>query len=192
MRGKSLNLEIAPLEIKGADKSVIKETQSVNKVPSSAEAWLYKMQSTDNWSLVLAYCVFPGGSRDIRTIKCSDGTPEYIRMLKNRRRMSVNLDTDRGKDWVELSHAQPKSPRSDWPTLKQADEIQLDQDAGFRLGPRIEQLGGSFGLRKDILGESRTRNNYYCAVFPHGEHSIPILCYVVTRVLALIRAHQHS
>ena len=192
MRGRGLNLQVGSLEIKWAGKSAVKKTQSVNKVPSSAQAWRYRVQSTDNWSLVLAYCVFPGGSRDIRIIECSDGAPEYIRMLKNRRRMSVSLDTDRGKDWVELSHAQPDSPGSEWPTLRQADQIQLDQDAGFSLGSRIEQLGGSLGLRKDILGESKTRNNYYCAVLPHDDHRIPILCYIVTRVLALIRAHQHS
>jgi len=192
VKGRNLNLQVGSLEIKWAGKSVIQKTQSVNKVPSSAQAWRYRMQSTDNWSLVLAYCVFPGGSRDIRTIECSDGTPEYIRMLKNRRRMSVFLDTDRGKDWVELRHAQPDSPGSEWPTLRQADEIQLDQDAGFSLGSRIKQLGGSFGLREDILGDSGLHRNYYCAAFPRNDHRIPILCYVATRVLALIRAHQHS
>ncbi len=195
MKGKSLNLEARSLKIKWAGKSVIDGIQAVgDRDYSRAQAWRYRVQSPDNWSLVLAYLVFPGGSRDIRILECSDDTPEYIRRLKRGLRMSVYRDTGRGKDWVELSQAQPDpdSYREERSTLKQADEIQLDQDAGFSLGSRIEQLGGSLGLRKDILGESKTRNNYYCAVFPHDDHRIPILCYIVTRVLALIRAHQRS
>ena len=195
MRGRSFNLKVAPLEIKWVGKSIIKKTQSVNKVPSSAQAWRYRVQSTDNWSLVLAYCVFPGGSRDIRTIECSDGTPEYIRRLKHGLRMSVFHDRTTGVDWVELSQAQlkdPEDPKSEWSTRKKATEAQLDKGAGFRLGSRIEQLGGSFGLREDILEDSGLHRNYYCAAFPHNDHRIPVLCYVATRVLALIRAHQRS
>lgn len=195
MRERGLNLKAGPLEIKWARKSVIKKIQSVNKVTSSAQAWRYRVQSTDNWSLALAYLVFPGGSREIHTLECSDGTPEYIRRLKHGLRMSVFHDRATGEDWVELSQAQPKDPedpRSEWSTRKKATEIQLDKGAGFRLGSRIEQLGGSFGLREDILGDSGLHRNYYCAVFPHNDHHIPILCYVATRVLALIRAHKLS
>ena len=199
MKGRSLNLQVGPLEIKWEGEQIIDGLKAVgSKYPSTAQAWRYRVQSTNNWSLVLAYLIFEGrrDKREIHTLECSDGTPEYIRMLKNRRRMSVYFDTDGGKDWVELSYAQPKEPgcpASEWPpTLKQATKDQLDRSAGFRLGSRIEQLGGSFGHRKDILEDSGRRGNYYCAVFPHNDHRIPMLCYVATRVLALIRAHQHS
>ena len=108
--------------------------------------------------------------------------------------MSVYHDTGRGKDWVQLSQAQPDpdSHREEWSTLKQASEDELDLGSGFYLASRIEELGGSFGLHEDILGESGRRGNYYCAAFPHNEHRIPILCYVATRVLALLRANQLS
>lgn len=199
MRGRNLNLEVGPLKIKWEGKRIIDGLKPVgSKYPSTAQAWRYRVQSTDNWSLVLAYLVFEGrqDKREIHTLECSDGTPEYIRMLKNRRRMSVSFDTDGGKDWVELSHVQPKDsecPTSEWPpNLKQATKDQLDKGAGFRLGSRIEHLGGSFGRRKDILEDSGRRRNYYCAAFPSNDHRIPILCYVATRVLALMQANQRS
>lgn len=191
MKGKRVSLKVGPLTIKGTGSSDIHGVSAVgSRDDSSAEAWRYAVQSPDNWSLTLTYLVFRW-SREVRMVGYSDGTPEYLRMLKNRKRMSVYFDPDREKDWVELSHAEPKNPGSDsfWPTLKQADTWQLDRDAGFRFGTRIERLGGSLGRRQDLLGEARTRNNYQCAVFPHDDHRIPILCYVVTRVLALIRAH---
>lgn len=195
MRGRSLNLQVGSLEIKWARKLDIKKIQSVNKVTSSAQAWRYRVQSTDSWSLVLAHLVFPGGGREIHTLECSDGTPEYIRRLKHGLRMSVFHDRATGEDRVELSQAQPKDPedpKSEWSTRKKATEAQLDKGAGFRLGSRIEQLGGSFGLREDILGDSGQRRNYYCAAFPSNDHRIPILCYVATRVLALMQANQRS
>ena len=195
MKGRNLNLQVGSLEIKKLeDESVINEIEAVDGVPSSARAWRYRVQSTDNWSLVLAYLVFKGRQdrRDIRTLECSDGTPEYIRRLRNGLRMSVSHDRDNGKDWVELSRAEPKPRGSEWSTLKQASEDELDLGSGFCVGSRIEELSGSFGLHEDILGESDRRGNYYCAAFPHNEHSIPILCYVATRVLALLRANQNS
>ena len=201
MRGKNLNLEVGPLRIKWVDKSDIDGLKPVgSKYPSTAQAWRYKVQSPDNWSLVLAYLVFEGEQekRDIRILECSDGTPEYIRRLRNGLRMSVSRVTGRGKDWVELSQAQPKRRDqfgqlgSEWSTLKQAEEDQLDQGAGFRLRPRIQKLGGSFGLRKDILEEARTRNNYYCVIFLHNDHSIPISCYIATRVLPLLNQVQKT
>lgn len=195
MKGKNLNLQVGSLKIKWEEKSVIDGIKAVgDRDYSSAQAWRYRVQSPDNWSLVLAYLIFPGGRRDIRTLECSDGTPEYIRRLKHGLRMSVYHDTGRGKDWVQLSQAQPDpdSHREEWSTLKQASEDELDLGSGFCVGSRIEELSGSFGLHEDILGESDRRGNYYCAAFPHNEHSIPILCYVATRVLALLRANQNS
>ena len=195
MKRRNLNFQVGSLEIKQARKLDIKKIQSVNKVTSSAQAWRYRVQSTDNWSLVLAYLVFPGGSREIHTLECSDGTPEYIRRLKHGLRMSVFHDRATGEDWVELSQAQPKDPedpKSEWSTRKKATEAQLDKGAGFRLGSRIEQFGGSFGIREDILGDSGRRRNYYCAAFPSNDHRIPILCYVATRILALMQANQRS
>ena len=195
MKERNFNLQVGSLQIKGVENSVVDGIKAVgDRHYSSTQAWRYQVQSPDNWSLVLAYFVFPGGSRDIRILECSDGTPEYIRRLKHGLRMSVYHDTGRGKDWVRLSQAQPDpdSHREEWSTLKQASEDELDLGSGFYLGSRIEELGGSFGLYEDILGESERRGSYYYAVFPHNDHRIPILCYVATRVLALIRAHQLS
>lgn len=197
MKGRSLNLQVGSLEIKWVRKSVIDGIKAVGERDySSAQAWQYGVQSPDNWSLVLAYLVFEGrrDKRDMRILECSDGTPEYVRRLKHGLRMSVYCDTGTGKDWVQLSQAQPdpSSHREEWSTLKQASEDELDLGSGFYLGSRIEELGGSFGLHEDILGESERQDNYYYAIFPHNDHRIPILCYVATRVLALIRAHQLS
>ena len=195
MRGRSLNLKVDPLKIKWEGKSPIDGIKAVgDRDYSSAQAWQYRVQSPDNWWLILAYLVFERrrDKRDIRILECSDGTPEYIRRLKRGLRMSVYRYTGRGKDWVELSQAQPTpdSHREEWSTLKRASEEKLNLGSGFCLSSRIEDLGGSFGLHKDILGESERRNNYYCAISPHNDHGIPVLCYIATRVLALIRANE--
>ena len=52
MKGRNLNLQVGSLEIKWVGKSVIDGIKAVgDRDYSSAQAWRYRVQSPDNWSL---------------------------------------------------------------------------------------------------------------------------------------------
>lgn len=70
-----------------------------------------------------------------------------------------------------------------------ASQKELDEGAGLNVRTALVQAGArQIGTKVQLLHEAGTRRNYLCAIFPVEERLVPVVAFLLTRVLPLQRA----
>lgn len=149
-------------------------------------------QATDDrgLSLDVARIVWTTGEQDVRAIGDVPGPRALRRLEHGALRMGIYfLEPDLA--WVELSQARiKKNAQRQWSTRVRATQEDLDKGAGTNTLRVLYAAGAKqVGARKAILKDAGNRKQYYCATFARTNTLVPVVAYVLTRVLPLLRQH---
>lgn len=121
-----------------------------------------------------------------RWVECHevDSPVPLLQRLRGSLRLAVLGFGDSG--YCELRQAQPKGER--WANLFKADHATLDRGAGVSVARELRGVGASdVGSRELLLGDSSRRRSFLCATFDLREQRVPVLAFLLTRALPLIR-----
>jgi len=174
----------------GGIKVSFSSMETVDSMPCStgekgtATASIYELTHPEGWKLKIAHVDF-GHDRHIGCLEYSHDSPLAMHRLTHGLRLGVH---GHGIDdsFVELRQARFKDPDSSWSTVKKVPAKELDEKAGFSIEDALAELGGAFGTREELIGDTGRRRTDLCTVFPDSEITIPIFAYVATRVLPLL------
>lgn len=122
-----------------------------------------------------------------RWVECHevDSAIELLQRLRGSLRLAVLRFGDSG--YCELRQAQPKGER--WANLFKADYAALDRGAGVSVARELRAVGATdVGSRELLLGDSSRRRSFLCATFEVRDQHVPILAFLLTRAMPLIRA----
>ncbi|MBC9820517.1 hypothetical protein [Terrabacter sp. MAHUQ-38] len=114
-----------------------------------------------------------------------DSPPEYERLV-NRLRMGVRASDD-GTDVCELGIAKwdHKNP---FGSMRQATVADLDAALDGSASAFLVEAGAlDTGTRAEVLGDQGRRRNYLCARFPAGDPLGPLVAFVITRIVPMLR-----
>lgn len=181
----SHNIIIGPLTLiyQGAD---VIDATPVGGTAASVEAHIYTMLHADDWSLTLAYTMFPE-CKDIRCLEYSVDTPDILHRLTHGLRMVVYYSPVMQKEWVELSQARVKNGACPlWSNLMRATHEQLMAGSGLDIRSALTDHDASYGTREKVLRDKNRRRGYFCAAFAPGNREAPLMAYAFTRVLPLL------
>jgi hypothetical protein len=89
--------------------------------------------------------------------------------------------------YCELRQAQRKGDR--WANLFKATHGELDEGAGISVAREL-RAGGAIdvGTREQLIGDDGPRRSYLCATFDPEDRHTPVLAFLLTRAMPLIRS----
>jgi len=137
----------------------------------------------------VAYATWDDGDRDIRALEATG--PKAITDL-SRSRVCLSINT-LGDDcaYSELRQARPtRSTEAKWAHVFHATAFGLHE--GVRLDvPQILLHAGAIGVasKKKLLGVTDKTHERLCVIYPQDDELVPILAFVLTRVLPLLNGH---
>src|SRR5207248_2515300 len=111
-----------------------------------------------------------------------------LRRLEHGLRLSVERDSP-GQDVIELKQARLRDgdPKR-WSNCFKASMRELRNGSGVDIGRTLRRAGVSdVGTKQDVLGDTGRHRNFLCATFDARAQWPPIVAYVLTRVLPLMR-----
>lgn len=149
---------------------------------------------TDNRiDIRIGYAIFVNGERDIRTLEVEKEFNTFGRLIHGLRLAIQPVPDDHHDLYAELRQALPKDTFSRHETLHPiTSEIDLDQGAGLSVFDELKNVGAQVGTKQELLGETGKRAPYLCIRF-HKDHIwVPVVAYVITRVLPISRGYTGS
>jgi superfamily II DNA or RNA helicase len=165
----------------------VEQWQTASRQASDGMATIYEVFDDASVDLLVADVTFENGDRDIRLLDAGESDAIFERLGQGLR-LGVRahgdvLTLDLGQTRVTDTHsARP------WSQVYIASADDLDAGFGGSVEAALRALGASrFGQRKDVIGDTSPRRNYYCATFPPGAHLVPLAAYVATRIAPLAR-----
>jgi|GEM_PF-4264969 len=94
-------------------------------------------------------------------------------------------------EYVILQQANIPRNVNSKPEYKCAAIEQLNNGAGFDIKQKLIDEGAiKVGISERVLGKTDSKKNAYCAVFEENNEIVPVLSFVITRILPLINKHQ--
>jgi hypothetical protein len=136
----------------------------------------------------LAYVKWKNGEADVR-MRGIQG-PDVLHRLRHGLRLGVSIS--RGTHYIDLRQAclgfdtdQP------WSNLHAATEEELNSGAGVDVRRALRRAGATHvGTKSGILGTKDNTRGRQCATFSGRSDLVPVVAYVMTRVLPLLRASE--
>lgn len=169
------------------DSRRISAGKTVTKVASSGIARVFGVTNHTDVSLKVALVKWNTGQLDVRAIGEIMGPMALRRLERGALRMSI-MDPDKNVSWVELSQARLKTgSETKHSNLFKATTSELDQGSGLDARSELLSAGAlRFGTKEDVLNQDDNRRNYLCVTFVRDNVRVPIVAYIITRVLPLI------
>lgn len=136
----------------------------------------------DGHELELAYLHAPNGERWVQCRKV-DSPVRLLDSVEDRLRLTIQDDGPR--EWCELRQARATGER--WSSLFRPTFAELDEAAGADVARELRARGAlQVGTREAVLGDQGRRRSFPCVVFERGNEDVPLLAFVLTRVLPLL------
>jgi len=165
--------------------------QTAKKADSLGILKLYDvfLSSPQESRIQIAYATWDNGDRDIRALEATD--PKAVTHLSHSRvHLSINpLRNDLA--YSELHQAcVKKSTEDQWANLSRASVSELCEGAGLDLPQVLLNAGAAkIGTKKELLGVRDNTCERLCVIYPQDDQLVPILTFVMTRVLPLINGY---
>lgn len=165
------------------------EGQTTNREQASGWASIYEVTGPDDLRLECADITWDDCSspqRDVRTLE-RHGSPQRFDRLCHGLRLAVHPAGS--LHFVELRQARMKS--DDWSNLYYATPEELDDGAATKVARTLRAVGAhEVGTREAVLGDTGRRRRFLCATFDAEANLVPVVAYVVTRVLPVLHRVQ--
>jgi hypothetical protein len=113
---------------------------------------------------------------------------EKMQTLHGRLRISIKPIIYRGASYytATLKQARLKDGLSLHSNLFSANLDQLQDGCGYDINQTLVNFGAvNFGTKEDILGDEGIKRFEYCVIFRKSNYDIPIIVYILTRILPL-------
>lgn len=163
------------------------EGQTASGRAATGVATIYEIEGPDRLRLRCADIAWDADDappeRDVHTLE-RYGSPQRFDRLCHGLRLTVQAHGKVGC-FVELRQARMKS--ATWSNLFRADRADLDVGARVDVAATLRSVGATeVGYRRHVLGDDGRRRNYVCATFGPEADLVPIVAYVLTRVLPVL------
>jgi hypothetical protein len=160
---------------------------TVEQTPSGmtdvpAEGYRFEALHPDGHVLELVHLKSGNGER---WVECHviDSPSILVRRVDGRLRLTTTA-ASHGTRFCELRQARPKGDR--WANLYKATLTELDTRAGVKVAEMLRNVGAhEVGTRESLLGHRGPRRDYLCALFDEDNDLLPIVAFLLTRVLPL-------
>ena len=162
---------------------------TVSKTPAGASevvatAHMFVARSVPHHELELAFV--EAANRE-RWVECYAVTSSVRLLSRVERRLRLTVETASTGDWCELRQARPKG--GTWANLFKANVVELDAGAGIAVAEELRRAGAArVGTGRDLLGDSGQRQTFLCVDFPRENLFAPIVAFLLTRAVPLLRA----
>ncbi|MFC1604404.1 hypothetical protein ACFL5F_05180 [Planctomycetota bacterium] len=152
------------------------------------EAHVYQATIRSGVNLEIGDVTWETGDREVQCLSCSRSTPEKLRRLRRGLRLVVK-HVDKDTIRVDLRQARIDFDQGeDWSKLYQATMEELTEGAGISVRKLLEGFGAEVDRREQLLGDTGPHRFRLCAIFPTESNHLPVVCYVLTRILPLTRS----
>jgi len=161
------------------------EGQTCSGEKTTANGFVYKITLGTESYLEVAVMTWMNGEQDVRVIKAVN-VPESLERLKHGLRIGIHKS---GRlRWIELAQARMKS--ANWSTAYRASKSELDQGANLKVVRLLKKAGAvEIGTKEKVLGNSGRKRFYLCSTFKNNSNSVPIVAYVLTRILPIMNQY---
>jgi len=172
------------------DEKVRGETCGGEK--SSSVLSIYRVTLPNEDYVDVAYAVWANGERDVHAYRV-ESSIRALRRLDHGLRLSIDGYSSR-MSVVELRQARlvEDTPKQ-WSRCFKASIKELREGAGLNCVKVLRRAGAeAIGTRQEVLEDKGKRRDFLCATFKSEAQWPPILAYVVSRVLPLMRGYRHE
>ena len=159
---------------------------------TSAKAAIFRVAIPDNEHIVVAYAVWSTGERDVRAMEV-ESSSRALRRLEHGLRMGVD-QVSATVSVFELRQARIRydDPKQ-WSNCFKATQGELRAGAGVDVFRILRQAGAlAAGTKYDVLGECGRHRAFLCATCERNAVWPPVVGYVLTRILPLLRGYMHE
>jgi hypothetical protein len=159
---------------------------------TSGTAVIYRATIAEEEYLDIAYAVWSTGERDVRALEV-ESSRRALRRLEHGLRLGVERHSSE-LSVVELRQARIRyDDLRQWSNLFKASRRELRDGAGVDVGRILRRAGTiDVGTKQDVLGEFGRHREFLCATFQRNAQWPPVVAYVLTRVLPLMRGYTHD
>lgn len=172
------------VEVTLAEDAVSVQGETFSNGTQSGQAVAANVRVPDGAMLEVGITQWATGEVDVRTFTRLTGPVIYDRLTKGAR-LGVS-DAGRDVSTCELGILSFHADRQ--PTVIKASDRDLDEVIQGSARHSLLNLGAlEVGTREDIYGDSGRRRSYQAVLFPHGDSTVPVAAYVLTRVLPMYR-----
>lgn len=195
----STQLPVAQRSLYSCGRLVIKETDRLEFIAHGETArrqhtsGKYKIFEVlgEGLFIEVAHAVWDNGDMDVRAVRVEGGTRALRRLEHSSLRLGIReLEDD--YSCVELRQARVKAnDPSQWSSVRQATKEQLDEGSGLDVFHILRDAGArDIGIKEQILLASDKTKNRLCAIFEADNRILPVVAFVITRVLPLLNEYQ--
>ncbi len=166
--------------------------QTCSGEKSFADLSIYRVTLPNEDYLDVAYAIWKNGERDIHTYRV-ESSIRALRRLDHGLRLSIDRYSSRISA-VELRQARlvENTPKQ-WSRCFKASLKELREGAGLNCVKVLRRAGAeAIGTKQDVFEDNGKRRDFLCATFKSEAQWPPILAYVVSRILPLMRGYRHK
>lgn len=159
---------------------------SVDETPAEganvkARATVYMASHPAGHSLDVLYVMAENGERWVEARRVKSPS---VRLKRLDGRLRLTIQPHQGQAYCELRQARAKG--GSWANLYKATLDELSAGAGVGVHGLLGQAGAhSVGSRADVLGDTDRRRTFLCVRFDRDAEEVPIVAFLLTRVLPL-------
>jgi hypothetical protein len=156
---------------------------------TKGHSWVYRVTLTDSEYIDIAYMAWRTGEKDVRA-DAVESPSRALRRLEHGLRLGI-CEYSTKYDVVELRQARilSDSPKR-WSNCFKASLSELRTGAGVDVIRTLQRAGGiDVDSKQELLGDYGAHRGFLCAVFKRDAQWLPVVAYVLTRVLPLIRGY---
>lgn len=168
----------------------ISNGQTATKNWSSGTYHIYEVDGVENCKLKVAYAHWDNGEVDIRVDEVLRGSRAVRRLETGGLRLGIfSAGPDRLSVELRQARVDISSPNL-WSTLRNATWEQLDEGSGLDAFGILSDAGAvELGTKEEVLNDRGKTRNRLCTVFRQDDEMFPILAFIITRVLPLLREY---
>ena len=179
-----MNLDIGGVIAEVADETVRLSGDTFKGGNQEGDALAYTVRVPDGAILEIASTRWDNAERDVRTITRLSGSIAFDRLLSGCR-LGVG-QTDQGLYYCELGITSFHEDKQ--PTVVKASEEDLNSVLGSDYKAMLMSFGAvAVGTREAVMDETNRRRSYLAVTFAPDTLHMPLVSYVLTRVLPLMR-----
>jgi hypothetical protein len=158
---------------------------------TTAAASIYRVNIAEDEHLDIAYTVWSTGEKDVRALTV-ESADRALRRLEHGLRLGV--DRHKGSlSVVELRQARIRDGDPNWSNCFKASISELCEGAGMDVVRMLRRAGAvDIGTKMDVLEDYGRHRDFMCATFRSNAQLPPVVAYVLTRVLPLMRCYTHE
>lgn len=163
--------------------------ETVKGFQTTGSGPLFQVVIPPDIELKLVDVSWANDERDVRATEAPH--PKAVRRLDTGSlRLSVNRLPNQ-RVWVELSQARINAgDPGQHSNLKKASQAELDEGAGLSVSAVLMRYGAeAVDTRGNLHIPGQQRRNFFCAVFDPANQELPIISFVLTRVLSLVNEY---